>query len=257
MSGAHLLALRGVTQRFGGLVAVDDLSFAIDAGEIVAMIGPNGAGKSTAFNLVTGIYRPSAGSITFDGREIAGIPTSRIAAAGIARTFQNIRLFGYASALENVVTGEHARLRSTLVDSLLHTPRQRREERAAFARGRELLAFVGLEAQAETAAHNLSYGHQRALEIARALASRPKLLLLDEPAAGMNPSEKRTLATLIRRVRDELGITVFLVEHDVRLVMALSDRVIVLDHGEQIAAGTPAEVQADARVIEAYLGAPT
>jgi branched-chain amino acid transport system ATP-binding protein len=247
--------LEGVEKRFGGLVALSDLSFAIEPGSISAMIGPNGAGKSTVFNLITGVYEPSAGTITFEDTVLNGKRTYQIAGLGIARTFQNIRLFSFMSALDNVMTGEHAHMHANLFDSLLHTPRARSEERAVRERARELLRFVGLEADEHSYARNLAYGNQRRLEIARALASSPKLLLLDEPAAGMNPREKNDLVALIERIR-ETGVTVFLIEHDMQLVMSVSRRITVLDHGEKIAEGPPEAIRSDERVIEAYLGAP-
>jgi branched-chain amino acid transport system ATP-binding protein len=248
-----LLRLAGVRKTFGGLVAVNDLSFEVAAGSIVAMIGPNGAGKSTVFNLITAIYTPTAGTIEFDGRSLAGLATNRITARGIARTFQNIRLFASMSALENVMTGRHVRMHANMLASLLHVPSQQAEERRVRDRARELLAFAGLERDAGSDARNLPYGSQRRLEIARALASDPKLLLLDEPAAGMNPREKDDLVRLIGRIR-ETGVTVFLIEHDMNLVMNVSERITVLDHGEKIAEGTPQQVRSNENVIEAYLG---
>lgn len=250
-----LLEIADLSKRFGGLSAVQNVGIEIERGEIAAMIGPNGAGKSTVFNLITGVYQPCAGRITFAGTRIDRRPTYQITDAGIARTFQNIRLFGFMSALDNVMTGEHPRMHAKLWDSLLHTRVGRKEEARVRERARELLGFVGLDGDAEGYARNLPYGLQRRLEIARALASDPKLLLLDEPAAGMNPSEKLDLLELIRRIRD-LGTTIFLIEHDMSVVMQISERILVLDHGEPIARGTPAEIRSNSAVIEAYLGAP-
>jgi branched-chain amino acid transport system ATP-binding protein len=250
-----ILDAQNVTKVFGGLVAVEDVTFQVPERGIVSIIGPNGAGKTTFFNMLTGLYRPTYGRIRFDGRNVTGRRPDLIMKDGMARTFQNIRLFGTMTALENVMVGQNARMRAGLFGSILRVPRVRREERAVEEKARETLAYVGIHEDAvEQMSVNLSYGDQRRLEIARALASDPKLLLLDEPTAGMNPQESAALTSFMRKLRDERGLTILLIEHDMQVVMGVSEHITVLDHGQKIAEGTPEEVRKNERVVEAYLG---
>ncbi len=259
-----VLEARGVTKRFGGLLAVDSVDLSIRKGTIQGVIGPNGAGKTTFFNIVAGIYQPTGGEILFEGVAIQGGPRGffssgslrpdQVATRGIARTFQNIRLFKNMTAIDNVMIGMHSKLRSGPIGAMLRLPSVNREERTARARARELLAYVGLPSSENELSKNLSYGDQRRLEIARALASEPRLLLLDEPTAGMNPNETARMTRFIDQIRRDHNLTILLIEHDMRVVMGISDRVAVLDHGQRISEGTPREVQSDNRVIEAYLG---
>jgi branched-chain amino acid transport system ATP-binding protein len=249
-----LLVAADIRKEFGGLVAINDLTFTIPNRSIVSLIGPNGAGKTTFFNTLTGLYKVTEGEITFDGIDVTDKPPHAITKLGVGRTFQNIRLFPQMTALENVLVGMHSRLKGGIVRSILHTPGIKREEREATERARELLKFVGLHRRDDAFANSLPYGDQRRLEVARALATEPKLLLLDEPTAGMNPQESADFTAFVRRLRDESKLTVLMIEHDMRVVMGISDRVSVLDYGEKIAEGSPKEVQANERVIEAYLG---
>lgn len=243
-----------ITVKFGGLTAVNSVSFDIPTGKIVSLIGPNGAGKTTFFNVLTGLYKPTSGTVVFDGEDITARPPHKIAASGLARTFQNIRLFGLMTAEENVMVAMHSHLKSGIISTILRTPGQRREEHESREKARELLNFVGIGKWAGEYARNLSYGDQRRLEVARALALKPKVLLLDEPTAGMNPQESRTFIDFVYKVRDEQNVSILLIEHDMSVVMSVSERVTVLDQGAVCCEGTPDEVKSDQKVIEAYLG---
>jgi branched-chain amino acid transport system ATP-binding protein len=254
VGASPLLVTQALRKEFGGLIAVNDVDFTVPEGAIVSLIGPNGAGKTTFFNMLTGVYKPTAGRVFFAEENMTGKPPHAFTQRGIGRTFQNIRLFQNMTALENVLVGMHTRLKGNLFEAILRTPRVKREEAAARERARELLSFSGLDRKDEVIGRSLSYGDQRRLEVARALATQPKLLLLDEPTAGMNPQETAEFTTFVGRLREEQGLSVLLIEHDMHVVMGISDQVTVLDYGEKIAEGTPQEIQRNERVIEAYLG---